>query len=49
MAATVSLDLKARSIYSIFPLYLESNTLEKSTNKSVAFSFLHESLLEFVE
>ena len=47
-AATVSLGrFLAISICSIFPLCMESNALEKSTNNIVAFKFLHEHSLEF--
>ena len=46
---TVSLEKPwAQCIYSIFPLCMESNALEKSTNKSFAFEiFLHKHLWWF--
>ena len=52
MAATVSLEIQlARSICSIFPLCMESNALEKSTDNSAtsSFFFLHEYFLGFDE
>ena len=54
MAVTVSLGKTyAKSICSIFPLCMESNAWEKSTNKCVASKVLYEhlkfdGLLEFV-
>ena len=45
MTLTVSLRrLYASNICTIFLLCMESNALEKSTNKSVASKFLHELL-----
>ena len=47
MAASVSLGRPLASICSIIPLCMESNVLEKSTNKSVVLVFLHELILKF--